>query len=60
MAENNGSPPKAFAEKKKFREETIKSLQKFPSGMNFDEAISNAMLAYQTNDLEYEVQNAID
>ena len=60
MAENNGNPPKAFAEKKKFREETIKSLQKYPSGMNFDEAISNAMLAYQTNDLAYEVQEVLE
>ena len=55
MAENNGNPPKAFAEKKKFREETIKSLQSYPSGLNFDEAIANAQLAFQTNELDFEL-----
>ena len=59
MAENNGNPPKAFAEKKKFREETIKSLQSYPSGLNFDEAIANAQLAFQTNELDFELQNAM-
>ena len=27
--------------------------------MNFDEAISNAMYAYKTNDLEYELESAL-
>ena len=59
-AENDGKDPKTFPEKKKFREETIKSLAKFGGAQNFGEAKTSYVEAYKTDAIEFKLQEVFD